>query len=161
MGSTRLDNHCGTHRKLASPDPRRRRDKQANAEAKHLAFLVTERGEPFTAAGFGIGSDRCDGAGITDFRRPWAPKGRRDPSYRPRRDRSRNHGVGSRKLCARFSVTPQLQTASGSHSATSLACSEPLRPARCDVDLWKVLWAGRAAALPSEGTQTSRQSNPS
>lgn len=37
-------------------------------KAKHLAFLVTERGEPFTAAGFGNWfRDRCDAAGITDL----------------------------------------------------------------------------------------------
>jgi integrase len=37
-------------------------------KAKHLAFLVTERGEPFTAAGFGNWfRDQCDAAGITDL----------------------------------------------------------------------------------------------
>jgi integrase len=41
---------------------------EAMPKAKHLAFLVTERGEPFTAAGFGNWfRDRYDAAGITDL----------------------------------------------------------------------------------------------
>jgi hypothetical protein len=41
---------------------------EAMPKAQHLAFLVTERGEPFTAAGFGNWfRDQCDAAGITDL----------------------------------------------------------------------------------------------
>jgi integrase len=41
---------------------------EAMPKAKHLAFLVTERGQPFTAAGFGNWfRDRCNEAGIPDL----------------------------------------------------------------------------------------------
>jgi len=41
---------------------------EAMPKAKHLAFLVTERGQPFTPAGFGNWfRDQCDAAGITDL----------------------------------------------------------------------------------------------
>ena len=41
---------------------------EAMPKAQHLAFLVTERGEPFTAAGFGNWfRDQCDSAGIADL----------------------------------------------------------------------------------------------
>jgi hypothetical protein len=59
-----------------------------------LTYLTTEFGRPFTAAGFGGWfRRRCNEAGLRGLSRSRIAQGCRYATRRPRRDRSRAHGV--------------------------------------------------------------------
>ena len=98
----------------------------AMPKAEHLAFLVTEHGKPFSAAGFGNWfRDMCDQAGIAkNSQRARAAQGWRDPARRARMHRSRDHGLGwvdfdQRGAAIYQSSKPQAERAASGRQAQS------------------------------------------
>src|SRR5262249_56711098 len=63
----------------------------AMPKAEHLTFLVTERGQPFTPAGFGNWfRDQCDAAGLSKLSAHGLPK---SGATRLAEDRATDHEI--------------------------------------------------------------------